>query len=92
MRPAFPLVVLCLALAPAFAGAATDTCRTGASALSDAKTIAGVRGAIDRQCPCADYDGTTPAKRHSAYVKCASAVVNDATDGTPLLGEFTLSD
>jgi pimeloyl-ACP methyl ester carboxylesterase len=92
MRPAFPLVVLCLALAPAFAGAATDKCRTGASALGDAKAIAGVRGAIDRQCPCADYDGTTPAKRHSAYVKCATAVVNDATDGTPLLGAFTLRD
>ena len=51
------------------AGAATDKCRTGASTLSDAKAIAGVRGAINRQCPCADYDGTTPATRHSAYVR-----------------------
>jgi hypothetical protein len=88
----FPLLILCLALAPGSPGAATDKCRTGASALSDAKAIAGVRGAINRQCPCADYDGTTPAKRHSAYVKCASEVVNDATDGTALLGAFTLRD
>jgi len=92
MRPAFPILLLCLALAPGSAGAATDKCRTGASALSDAKSIAGVRGAINRQCPCADYDGTTPAKRHSAYVRCVTAVVNDATDGTPLLGAFTLRD
>src|SRR5215510_6878938 len=85
-----PLLVI-LALATA-SGAATDKWRTGASALADAKAIAGVRGAINRQCPCAAYDGTTPAKPHSAYVKCATAVVNDATDGTALLGAFTLRD
>src|ERR1700755_3482826 len=85
-----PLLVT-LALATT-AGAAADKCRAGASALSDAKAIAGVRGGIERACPCADYDGTTPAKRHGAYVKCATAVVNDATDGTPLLGAFTLRD
>jgi hypothetical protein len=92
MQPAFPILILSLALASGSAGAATDKCRTGASVLSDAKAIAGMRGAINRQCPCADYDGTTPAKRHSAYVRCATAVVNDATDGTPLLGAFTLRD
>src|SRR5262245_55733272 len=69
---------------------ATDACRTGASALSDAKAIAGVRGAIARQCPCADFDGSTPAKSHSKFVQCAKGVINDALDGTPLLGTFTL--
>ena len=37
--------------------AAADRCREGASALSDAKAIAAVRGAIARQCPCASFDG-----------------------------------
>ena len=70
--------------------AATDTCRAGASALSDAKAIAGVRGGIDRQCPCATFDGSTPAKKHGAFVRCATGVIDDAMDGTPLLGTFTL--
>ncbi len=69
---------------------AADRCRTGASALGDAKAIAAVRGAIARSCPCADYDASTPDKTHGKYVKCAKTVIADALDGTPLLGAFTL--
>ncbi len=65
-------------------------CHTGASALSDAKAIAGVRGAIARQCPCDAFDGSSDDKSHSAFTRCAKAVVADALDGTPLLGTFTL--
>jgi pimeloyl-ACP methyl ester carboxylesterase len=71
-------------------GDAADKCREGASALADAKAIAGVRGMVERTCPCASFDGSTPATRHGRYVKCASAVIDDATDGTPLAGAFTL--
>ncbi len=35
-----------------------DACRTGGSALADAKAIAGVRGVIARQCPCAAFGAT----------------------------------
>ena len=88
----FIAVAAAFALA-GFAGAAhakTDACRTGASALADAKAIAGVRGAIARVCPCADFDASTPAKTHGQFVKCAKTVIADATDGTPVLGAFTL--
>jgi len=88
------LIALAAALAVAgFAGAAhakTDACRAGASALSDAKAIAGVRGTIARACPCADFDASTPAKTHGKFVKCSKEVITDATDGTPVLGAFTL--
>ncbi len=72
------------------AGAATDKCRQGASALADAQAIAGVRGVIARDCPCADFDGSTPDKRRGKFVKCAKTVIKDATDGTPLLDAYTL--
>jgi hypothetical protein len=51
------LVALVLCLAAGAADAATDRWRAGASALADAKAIAGVRGAIARACPCAVFDG-----------------------------------
>lgn len=76
-----------LAASPALAA---DKCRTGPFALSDARDIAAVAGIVARQCPCADYDGSTPARRHGPYVKCAKSVIADATDGTPALGAFTL--
>src|SRR5262245_25892998 len=69
---------------------AADKCRTGASALSDAKDIAAVRGAIARACRCADYDASASDKTHGKFVKCAKTVIADALDGTPLLGAFTL--
>jgi pimeloyl-ACP methyl ester carboxylesterase len=83
------LVTLVFSLAASSALAA-DKCRTGAFALSDARDLAAVAGMVARQCPCADYDGSTPARRHGAYVKCAKMVIADATDGTPALGAFTL--
>ncbi|HJW69143.1 MAG TPA: hypothetical protein VJ829_07290, partial [Candidatus Binatia bacterium] len=86
----FALALCALTMLAGAAHAKTDACRAGASALSDAKAIAGVRGAIARACPCADFDASTPEKTHSRFVKCAKAVITDATDGTPLLGAFTL--
>ena len=69
---------------------AADSCRAHASALSDAKAIAAVRGAIARQCPCDTFDGSSKEKRHGRFVKCVNGVIDDAVDGTPLLGAFTL--
>jgi len=90
----FPRLTLVLALLAlhvvAPAARAVVKCHTGASALGDAKAIAGVRGAIARQCPCATFDGSSRDKSHGAFSKCAKAVVADALDGTPLLGTFTL--
>jgi pimeloyl-ACP methyl ester carboxylesterase len=63
--------------------AAAVKCRGTGFELSDAQAIAGVRAAIDQACPCAS------ATSHGAYAQCATAVINDASDGTPLLG-FTL--
>ena len=85
-----PLLLLLLPLVLAAPARAADKCRTGSSALADAKAIAGVRGAIARACPCADFDGSTPDKTHGRFVKCAKGVVADAADGTPLLGTYTL--
>ena len=91
--PTSRLTVVPVLLVVALAGslhAAPDACRARASALGDAKAIAAVRGAIARQCPCASFDGSSKAKGHSRFVKCANAVIDDAADGTPLLGTFTL--
>jgi pimeloyl-ACP methyl ester carboxylesterase len=85
---AIALCALTVSASPAHAK--SDACNAGASALSDAKAIAGVRGAIARSCPCADFDASTPAKTHGQFVKCARTVIADATDGTPVLGAFTL--
>jgi hypothetical protein len=87
------IVTLAIALgalhsAPAFAAALA--CRSGDFALSDAKAIAGVRGLVARACPCADFDASAPDKKHGRFVKCARAVIDDATDGTPAAGVFTL--
>lgn len=71
--------------AASFAG-----CRDGTWALSDAKDIAAVKGAIERACPCASFDGSTPALNHSAFVRCARDVINDAADGTPVLGAYAI--
>src|SRR5262249_19427894 len=94
--PHVPRRFIAVAAALAFAGLAgaagakTDACGAGASALSDAKAIAGVRGAIARACPCADFDGSTPAKKHGKFVQCAKALITRATGGTPVLGAFTV--
>ncbi len=85
-----PLAVLVLVHVVATASRAAVPCRGGDLALSDAKAIAGVRGAIARACPCAVFDGSSAAATHGQFVKCANAVIADATDGSPLLGVFTL--
>ena len=83
------LIALVVALAgPSFA--AGDRCREGDSALGDAKAIAAVRGAIARACPCDAFDASTPSLTHGKFVRCAQAVIEDATDGSPLLGAFAL--
>jgi pimeloyl-ACP methyl ester carboxylesterase len=86
------LAVLLAAVLAAPAAAATDPCRSGAFALADARDIAAVRGAVERACPCASFDGSTPLLNRAAYVRCAKAVIDDASDGSPLLGAFTLRD
>jgi len=86
----FLFLLVPTALALASSSHAADRCRAGSSALSDAKAIAAVRGAIARQCPCAAFDGASPATKHGAFVRCATSVVDDATDTFPLLGAFTL--
>jgi pimeloyl-ACP methyl ester carboxylesterase len=87
-----PRTTLILALLIGLTGAAdaADKCRAGGSALSDAKAIAGVRGAIARACPCEAFDGSTKETGHGAFGRCAKTVIADAMDGTPLLGTFTL--
>src|SRR6266852_1820192 len=88
------VVTLALALlavdlvAPASSGAVA--CRAGGFALSDAQDEAGVRGAIERACPCVSFDGSASNKEHSSYLGCAKAVITDAADGTPVLGAFSL--
>src|SRR5262249_20751579 len=79
-----------LALGFSASAHAADSCRAHASALPDAKAIAGVRGAIARQCPCDTFDGSSKEKRHGAFVKCANGVIAVAVGGTPLLDAFTL--
>jgi pimeloyl-ACP methyl ester carboxylesterase len=79
-----------IALVLAAPARADDRCRSGQSAIPDAQAIAAVRGVIARQCPCAAFDGTTSATNHRAFVDCAAAIIDDAADGTPLLGVYAL--
>jgi pimeloyl-ACP methyl ester carboxylesterase len=91
LRAFTPLaLVTSILLSAADLHAARVACRTGDFALSDAQDIAAIRGAVERVCPCADFDGSTSDTKHSGYVKCAKAVITDAADGTPVLGAFTL--
>lgn len=83
-RAVVPALALTVALATA-AGAA-DKCRSGAFAVTDARELAALRVVIDEQCPCAAYDGTTNTTNRGAYLKCVKTRINDAADGTPLLG------
>ena len=66
-----------------------DGCRTGAFVISDTKDILAIRGAVERACPCATYDGSS-GLGHGDYKSCAKAVIDDAIDGTPVLGAFSL--
>jgi pimeloyl-ACP methyl ester carboxylesterase len=72
------------------ASAEAQPCRSEPNALSDAKAIAAVLAHIGRACPCGFYDGSSADKKHGRFVKCAATVIDDASDGTPLLGGYTL--
>jgi pimeloyl-ACP methyl ester carboxylesterase len=89
IRRARGLVVTLALLLASTAHAVSNPCRSGSLALSDAKAIAGVRGAIARACPCDTFDGTA-GKTHGKFVRCAQGVIEEAIDGPPLLGTFTL--
>jgi pimeloyl-ACP methyl ester carboxylesterase len=69
---------------------ASAGCRDGIFASSDAKSIVAVKGAIEQTCPCASFDGSTGDLKHSDYVRCAKGVIDDAADGTPLLGAYSI--
>ena len=88
MRTA-PLLVLATLTLAAPAGAA-DPCLGGGSAATDAHDIAALRGRIEMACPCAAFDGSSPAKSHASYFRCAARLVQDAGDGSPILGLFPL--
>jgi pimeloyl-ACP methyl ester carboxylesterase len=81
------LLVVSMPVIPA--AAVPIPCQTGEFALSDAQDMAAIRGAIERACPCASFDGS-PGKRFPNYRRCARGVILDATDGTPVLGAFSL--
>jgi len=83
--------VFAIALIPlALAWTAPVDAATGCASVDGRRAIAAVRAAIARACPCADFDGSTPAKSHQAFVDCARGVIADATDGTPLVGGYQL--
>src|SRR5205085_10012315 len=86
--PAYAGIVASTILALLFAAGAdaADKCHGGESSSSDALSIAGVRAAIARACPCAAYDGSSDTTDHKAFASCAASAVADAADGTPLLG------
>jgi pimeloyl-ACP methyl ester carboxylesterase len=69
---------------------ASAGCRDGIFAFTDAKSIVAVKGAIERACPCASFDGSTGDLKHSDYVRCAKGVIDDAADGTPVLGAYSI--
>jgi len=83
-------LAIVVAIALAAPARAAGPCLAGASAGSDASDIAGLRGRIEAACACATFDGSSPAKNHASYVRCALALVHDASDGTPVLGLFGL--
>jgi len=82
----FVTAIVSFGMSPLRTAHAADKCLTGVSAISDAGAIAGVRAVINRQCPCASFDGSSKEASHGAFVKCAKALITDASDGTALLG------
>jgi len=89
MRVLARIVVVLLALI-AFAADASAAvkCRASELALSDAQDILAIRGAIERACPCASFDGSA-GQAHKDFKKCGNALVDDASEGTPVFG-FTV--
>jgi pimeloyl-ACP methyl ester carboxylesterase len=90
LNPWTRAVCLALCIGLPLSAVAADRCLTGASAIADTKAIAAIRGTVNAQCPCASYDGLSPATNHGAFVKCGKAIVKDATDGTPLANGYSL--
>lgn len=72
------LLAAVLSLAPQLAAAGPGTCLTGSepAVAGDAAKITATRQLIDERCVCAAFDGSK-GKRHSDYVKCALAVVDE---------------
>jgi pimeloyl-ACP methyl ester carboxylesterase len=89
-RRPIPLALLLALALGAVPARAADRCGQGASAQQDAADIRGVRAQIEVACPCATFDASTPATNHTSFVRCARAVVLDASDGTPVGGRVTL--
>jgi pimeloyl-ACP methyl ester carboxylesterase len=80
------VVLLAAGLCAPHVASAADKCRDGVSAIDDAQSIAALRVVIADQCPCAAFDGLSGTTSHGAFVKCAKTRIDDASDGTPLLG------
>ncbi len=62
--------------APVYGG--TLTCLTGSdtqTVANDSAQIGSVRALVDTACPCANFDGSSTAKTHGAYVSCANAII-----------------
>ena len=78
MRPAAPITPP--------PGWAADKCESGASRASDRQTIASLRVVIEDECPCASFDGTSSTTNRGAFLRCVKQRINDASDGTALLG------
>ncbi len=83
------LAALLVAVASPHAASAADKCASGASKVADAQSLASLRVVIDDACPCAGFDGSSKTTNRGAFLRCVKERINDATDGTPLLG-FTL--
>src|SRR5262245_66120281 len=69
---------------------ATDKCLAGASTVGDAGAVAAVRLRVEQACPCVSFDGSSPTKKHGSYIRCARAIILDASDGSPLPGGIAL--
>ncbi|HEY2774323.1 MAG TPA: hypothetical protein VGK20_09780 [Candidatus Binatia bacterium] len=76
-------------LVGATAANAADKCRAGDSGPSDSTSIAELRAAIARLCPCASFDGSDDTKDHKAFAACAQTQIGLASGGTPVMG-FTI--
>ncbi len=68
-----------LHLVPRIASAGPGSCLTGTdpAVAGDVAKITAIREVIDERCVCSAFDGSK-GKRHSDYVKCALAVVDES--------------
>lgn len=69
------LLLVLAVLAPGAAWAGKKTCLTGTDpeVAGDAAQIVAVRAAVDADCPCALYDGSSKNLTHAKYVGCVAA-------------------